>query len=523
MSLLTERSLTVVDQLCLANPLSLFLNKERQDFTREDMLRVITQRGIERISFHYTGIDGQLKELGLPISSLAHAERILAMGERVDGSSLFKGMVETSTSDLYVVPSYQSAFINPFDPRRLSFICRFLDRNGEFAPFPPENILRLAHRRFRETTGMELHALGELEFYLISEGGLDPFAPKKQRGYHATAPFFKSGDVVNEMVRLIAQITGAVKYAHAEVGFIDALSSDEELLDGKRAEQHEIEFLTRPIDDMGDYIAIAKWIVRNVAYRNGMLATFSPKLQEGVAGSGLHFHMELVKEGQNMMTRPDGSLSDEALQLIGGVTHYASTLSAFGNTEASSFLRLVPNQEAPTRICWSHSNRSALIRVPLGWTNIQDLSQRVNPNGSATPYKNSRSVQTVELRSPDGSALFHLLLAGLTTAAEYGLTTAGMKELALRSYVEGDIFKDKELLARLEALPGSCVACANLLEQRREMYDKFGVFPASVLNYVIKMLRMEEDENLNREINQMPAEERLALMHRVMHRDIHRH
>jgi glutamine synthetase len=512
----------VVDKLALTNPLSRLIDKDREEFTRADLLRIATEQGIERFTFHYTGIDGQLKELKLPFTTLRHAERILAAGERLDGSSLFKGLVDASNSDLYVVPSYKTAFINPFDPGSLDFVCRFLDRDGKKAHFTPDNILGLAHERFQSRTGLELHALGELEFFLLRPGGDEFFTPSKQSGYHTASPFFKSGDVVNEMVRRIAQITGAVKYAHAEVGFIDSLRSDRPLLSGRRAEQHEIELLTRPIEEMGDIVALAKWIIRNVAFQNGMLVTFSPKLEEGVAGNGLHFHMELVKGGRNVMTNPGGDLSDDALKLIGGLVHYAATLSAFGNTVASAFLRLVPNQEAPTRICWSHSNRSALIRVPLGWSGSSDLAKVVNP-GVAERYVDDRGVQTVEIRSPDGSAMFHLLLAGLTTAAEHGLTQPGMLELARRTRVEGNIFADKELLARLEALPGSCVACSRLLADRRGMYEEFGNFPKQVIDHVIGLLAKEDDEHLNRELSQMSAEERLHATRKVMHKDIHRH
>ncbi|MCP4674147.1 MAG: glutamine synthetase [Deltaproteobacteria bacterium] len=486
------------------------------------MLRIVKERGIERFSFHYTGIDAQLKELRLPFSNEKQAERILASGERVDGSSLFKGLVDTSLSDLYVVPSYRTAFISPFDNRSLDFICRFLDRDGNLAPFPPDNILAIAHSRFKQNTGLELHALGELEFFLLGEGGPEYFAPQRQTGYHASSPFFKGGDVVNEMMRYIAQITGSIKYAHAEVGFIESVRSDSTLLAGRRAEQHEIEFLTRPIEEMGDFLALAKWIVRNVAFRHGMLATFVPKLEEGVAGNGFHVHMELVKNNRNIMLDDKGSLSEKALKLIGGLVHYASTLSAFGNTVASAFLRLVPNQEAPTRICWSHSNRSAMIRVPLGWSKTPHLARTVNPN-EPNEYSDDRGRQTVEIRSPDGSAIFHLLLAGLTTAAEYGLTTEGILDLAKKTQVSGNIFDNKEKLSELEPLPGSCVTCSQLLGERRAMYEDFGVFPPSVIDYVIKLLAKEKDEHLNRNLSQMSAEERLHTTRELMHHDMHRH
>ena len=351
----------MAERLALANPLTLLLEKERTDFTRADMLRVVQEKNIERLTFHYTSLDGKLRELKLPVSDHDQAERILASGERVDGSSLFPGLVDTASSDLYVVPKYATAFLSPFDSASLNFICRFLDRDGQLAPYTPDNILTIAHDRFQKRTGLELHALGELEFFLVREGGPENFAALRQTGYHASSPFFKGGDVVNQMVGYLTQLTGAVKYAHAEVGYIDSVRSNLPLLAGRRAEQHEIELQTRPIEEMGDFIGLARWVIRNVAHRHGMLATFAPKIEEGVAGNGLHFHLELIKNAENIMSTADGSLSEDARKLIAGLVYYASTLSAFGNTVASSFLRLVPNQEAPTRICWSDNNRSALI------------------------------------------------------------------------------------------------------------------------------------------------------------------
>ena len=508
--------------LPLANPLTILLDKERDEFTRADLLKATEKLGIERLTFHYTGLDGQLKELKLPFSSLREADRILAAGERVDGSSLFHGLVDTSVSDLYVVPSYRTAFRSPFDERSLDFVCRFLDRDGRLAPFPPDNVLALAHRRFRERTGYELHALGELEFFLLGAGGSEDFSPRRQGGYHSSSPFFQSGPVLDEIVRYLQQITGAIKYAHAEVGYIDSVRSDRPVLAGRRAEQHEIEFLTCPIEEMGDYVSLARWIIRNVARRHGMLATFTPKLEEGVAGNGFHVHMELVREGKNRMVQGEGELSEAAHRLIGGLVRFAPTLSAFGNTVASSFLRLVPNQEAPTRICWSFSNRSSMIRVPLGWTRNPDLARTVNPQETAR-YEDLRGRQTVELRSPDGSAQTYLLLAGLTTAAEWGMTHPEALELARATRVEGNIFEDRELLARLEPLPASCVACGRLLGENRALYEEYGVFPRSVVDYTMELLAQEKDETLNRDLARMPAEERLTATRQVMHKDLHRH
>ncbi|MBU2437771.1 MAG: glutamine synthetase beta-grasp domain-containing protein, partial [Acidobacteria bacterium] len=227
----------------LTNPLSILLNKATSEFQRKDILSIIEQKGIERLTFHYTALDGRMKELKIPVWSRRQAEPILAQGERVDGSSLFKGIVETSGSDLYVVPDYSTAFLNPFDGKSLDFVCRYLTKDGEPARFTPDNILAKACRVFRERTGLELYALGELEFFLISERQLNLFPLQEQRSYHESTPFVKSGEMLNEMVRLLAQITGAVKYAHSEVGSIKEIISENAEIHGKQAEQLEIEFL----------------------------------------------------------------------------------------------------------------------------------------------------------------------------------------------------------------------------------------------------------------------------------------
>ena len=509
-------------RLPLEHPLSSLLGMDPDDFGRVELLSLVPKLGIERFTFHYTGFDGQLKELRLPIATLQHAERVLAAGERLDGSSLFPGLLESSLSDLYVVPVYRTAFVNPFDPTSLDFVCRFMTRDGELVPFAPDNILARAHQRFVERTGMELHALTEVEFFLMGEGGPKLYTPPRQDGYHCAGPFFKYGKALDEMVRHISRITGAVKYAHAEVGFVESVRSDREMLKGRWAEQYEVEFNTRPIDQMADFSVLTKWIVRNVAWQHGLLASFLPKLEEGIAGNGFHVHVELMKDGRNVMGSGHAGLSEEARKLVGGLVRYASSLSAFGNTVSSAYLRLVPDQEAPTRICWSHSNRNALVRVPLAWGADADLARRLNPQETEA-WEDPRGRQTVELRSADGSALPHLLMAGMTTAADWGLTQPGALELAEETRVEGNIFHDEALRSRLTQLPRSCVESARLLQEQRDLYEGYGVFPPSIVDYQIRLLEQQDDERLNAELARMPADERLTATRTVMHRALHRH
>ncbi len=508
--------------LALTNPLTTYLAKDRADFTREDLMKVIVEKRIERLTFHYTALDGKLKELKIPIADRQQAERVLADGERVDGSSLFKGLVDVALSDLYVVPVYRSAFLNPFDPGSLDLICRYLTHDGALASFAPDTVLANAHALFRKHTGLELHALGELEFFLLSPETNRLYRSPKQRGYHASGPFAKSGAILSEMVHHVALITGSVKYGHNEVGYLESVRSNDEEIAGRQGEQLEVEFLPAPVEEAADHLVLARWLIRTIAYRHGCVATFAPKLEEGVAGNGMHIHMELRRNGRNIMTAPNGGLGNEARQLIGGLCTYADSLTAFGNTVSSAYLRLVPNQEAPTRICWSDRNRSAMIRVPLGWSDASNLAMRLNPQ-QTTPLTDVSGRQTVELRSPDGSAMIHLLLAGITTAADWGLTQPSSLSVAEQNYVSGNIFRNEALLKKLRSLPTSCMASARILQERRDLYERDGLFPPSVIDYVVKLLNDEDDDRMNIRLMDLPADDRLHETRKIMHKDLHRH
>jgi len=501
-----------VSNLSLANPISIFLNKPNNDFKRKDFIRIIEQKKIERITFHYTAIDGRLKELKLPVSCTEHAERILAEGERVDGSSLFKGIVDASLSDLYIMPEYKTAFLNPFDEGSLDFICRYMTKDGNLASFAPDNILAKARKFFCEKTGLDIKAMGELEFFILSKRDKISYPVGAQQAYHESAPFVKNGEILDEMVRCITRITGAVKYSHSEVGFIDNIESEMDEINGMQAEQHEVEFIPTDVQEMADVLVLARWIIRNVAYKHGCIATFVPKLEEGVAGNGFHFHVELVKDGRNIMLDSNGKLSDAAFRLIGGLCEYADSLTAFGNTVASSYLRLVPNQEAPVRICWSNLNRSVLIRVPLSWANLNNIVKKVNPQKDDPDVIDIQCRQTVELRSPDGSAYIHLLMAGIVMAAEWAFEKDRSMELAEKLYVKGDNFENNDIL---ECLPSSCKESGQNLIDRRNLYERGNIFPASVIDYFATSIKKEEilPMDFNRPSN----------IKKIMHKDLHKH
>jgi len=306
----------------------------------------------------------------------------------------------------------------------------------------------------------------------------------------------------------IAQAGGQIKYGHSEVGNFT--------IDGRVYEQNEIEFLPVAAADAADQLVIAKWIIRNLAYRYGFDITFAPKITAGKAGSGLHIHMRIVKDGKNMML-DGGVLSATARRAIAGMMELAPSITAFGNTNPTSYFRLVPHQEAPTNVCWGDRNRSVLVRVPLGWTAKSDMCQIANPLEKAHNYDTSQK-QTVEMRSPDGSADVYELIAGLVVACRYGFELDDALDIAERTYVNVNIHKreNADKLKVLAQLPDSCAASADCLERQREIFEARGVFSPAMIDGILKMLRAYDDRTLREDIGNDRAQ-MLALVEKYFH------
>jgi len=478
------------DSEILMNPNELvrFLKKPASQFTKSDIIRFIEDNEIEMVNFRYVAEDGRLKTLNFIISSKEHLDSILTTGERVDGSSLFS-FIEAGSSDLYVVPRYKTAFVNPFsEVPALDILCSFYTSEGLPLESAPENMLRKAHEEFKKATGYTFKALGELEYYVRSE--VDPLYPAvDQKGYHEAQPFAKFEDLRTDALHLIAASGGKIKYGHAEVG---NFTQDDEAF-----EQHEIEFLPCEVEDSVDQMVIAKWIVRMLGQQYGVDISFAPKITVGKAGSGLHIHMLLEKDGKNVMIA-DGKLSNIARKMIAGILDLSSAITAFGNTIPTSYLRLVPHQEAPTNICWGDRNRSVLVRVPLGWINCQNMIFDANPQECGSNMAEV-SKQTVEFRASDGSADLYQLLTGLVVASQHGLEMEDGLERAEKLYVGVNIFDDahKETLAKLKQLPESCFESADCLLEKRAYFEKNHIFPAGVIDSIAKKLKSHDDKKLS--------------------------
>jgi len=477
------------------------LQKPAAELTKADIIDYIVNNDIRMVNFMYPGGDGRLKTLNFVINDLAYLETILTCGERVDGSSLFS-FIQAGSSDLYVLPRFRTAFVDPFaEIPTVTMLCSFFDKDGRPLESSPEHTLHKAAEAFREVTGMEFQAMGELEYYVISDDE-EVFPAQDQRGYHESAPYAKANEFRTQCMQYIAQAGGQIKYGHSEVGNFS--------LDGKNYEQNEIEFLPVPVEQAADQLMVAKWVIRNLGYQMGYDVTFAPKITTGKAGSGLHIHMRMMKDGKNQML-DGGVLSEAARKMIAGMMDLAPAITAFGNKNPTSYFRLVPHQEAPTNVCWGDRNRSVLVRVPLGWAADVNMCALANPQDTSLASNSSpltSEKQTVEMRSPDGSADLYQLLAGLCVACRHGFEMPNALELAEKTYVNVNIHaaENADRLATLAQLPDSCVASADCLERQRAAFEEHNVFSPAMIDGIIAQLRAFDDATLRHNIEGFPEE-----------------
>ncbi len=489
------------------NKLVAYLGKPAKEFTKADIVHFIKANDVRMVNFMYPAGDGRLKTLNFVINNEAYLDAILTCGERVDGSSLFS-FIEAGSSDLYVLPRFRTAFLDPFaEIPTLSMLCSFFNKDGEPLESSPENTLRKACKAFNDVTGMEFQAMGELEYYVIApDSGMYPATD--QKGYHESAPYAKFNEFRTQCMSYIAQTGGQIKYGHSEVGNFT--------LQDFVYEQNEIEFLPVAAEDAADQLMVAKWIIRNLANQYGYDVTFAPKITAGKAGSGLHVHMRIMKDGKNQMLE-NGVLSATARKAIAGMMELAPSITAFGNTNPTSYFRLVPHQEAPTNICWGDRNRSVLVRVPLGWAAKSDMCRLANPLEAESTYDTSQK-QTVEMRSPDGSADLYQLIAGLAVACRYGFELENALEIAEKTYVNVNIHQkeNEDKLNSLAQLPDNCEASADCLERQREVFERYNVFSPAMIDGIIRKLRSYQDRTLRQDIGD-DQEEMIKLVYRYFH------
>jgi glutamine synthetase len=430
-------------------------------WTVDDLLDLVEQDGIRSVGLMHVGGDGWLKSLDFVPMTRGHLRETLLGGERADGSSLFADAgIKAGASDIMLRPRIETAFLDPFaEQPTLMVMCQHLDREGRPLTVSPDTIVHRAYDRLRATCGVDLHALGEVEYFLgrPSQEG-EPYG-SDDRGYHATTPFVFGAELRRVAMAHLADLGVAVKYGHSEVGWMET--------DGVTWEQHEIELALAPLPRAADAVLLTQWVLRNLAHQRGWQCSFEPVVRAGHAGSGLHFHLSPVRDGEHLGggTGAD-DFAPEALWLIAGLVQAGGALMAWGNRRASSFVRLNQGKEAPEEITWGRFNRHALVRLPI---------QARSADGSfETP-------PTIEFRLPDGSVHPHLLLAGVAQAM-----------LGARS--EHDVLaivRASEAGKAIDAaaLPLDRADVAVQLDEHRGWFEADGVFDPGLVQATLDLLR----------------------------------
>jgi len=450
---------------------------------REEVVRFISEKGIKVLNLCHIPEEGRLKTLSFSATNRDRVYEVLEFGERVDGSNLFS-FIEAGKSDIYIMPRLGRAFINPFSTLpTLNILCDYLDEHGKPLDVAPKNVLARAEEKLHSSNGVILKALAELEYYVISKTETEMLFPgTPDKNYHESAPFTRFEDLRNEVLVALADVGVVTKYGHSEVGRVFGK-------DGSFMEQQEVEFIPQNLAEMAETITIAKWVIRNVCVKHGVSASFSPKIALEHVGNGMHLHLCVFKNGENIVANPNGTLSNEAMKMIGGILKFASSLSAFGNPTPVSYLRFIARKESPMHICWSARNRLALIRIPLWWSFAKKGLEKGNCR------------ETFEYRGPDPLANAHLLSAGLAVAVNYGLENS---EEALKIAEELHIERTTGKRRRFKVLPQSCSESAKKLRKDRRFYEANGVFPKKLVDATIEHLKAFRDKDLWKNLSDKP-------------------
>jgi glutamine synthetase len=436
-------------------------------WTEHDLAHAFVALELRQVSLMHVAGDGKIKTLDFVPRDHNHFLQIVRYGERADGSSLFPGSgISAGASDIVLRPMISTAFIDPFSEEgTLAILCSHTTRTGEPLPQSPVSIVTRAYERLRKIAGFELHALGEVEYFLGCKSEMKD-ERTEDRGYHAASPYVAGQDLRRRALTLLAQIGVPVKYAHSEVGFAAAASDSDVTW-----EQHEIELALAPLPDAATNVVLTQWVLRNLAREYEMEISFDPVVRRGHAGSGMHFHLAPSSDDQFLAVyEQDGQVSESAKLLIVGLLAHGCSLMAFGNRTQTSFVRLFQGKESPTSVTWGQFNRKALVRLPV--TTKDAAGSSVYP-------------ETVEFRLPDGSANPHLLLAGIAQAASHAYGLKNRKTILERMHCDAPPSEDRQMI------PTSSEAVAELLEDERDIFEADGVYPPHLIDTEIVKLREE--------------------------------
>ncbi|MEB2278423.1 type I glutamate--ammonia ligase [Lysinibacillus xylanilyticus] len=341
-------------------------------YTKEDIKRLIEEKNVSFIRLQFTDILGTIKNVEIPVSQL---DKALENKMMFDGSSI-EGFVRIEESDMYLYPDLDTFVVFPWTSEKgkvARFICDVFTAKGEpFAGDPRNNLKRILKKM--EDMGFTSFNLGpEPEFFLfkLDAKGEPTLEVNDHGGYFDLAPTDLGENCRRDIVLELEEMGFEIEASHHEVA----------------PGQHEIDFKYADAITACDNIQTFKLVVKTIARKHGLHATFMPKPLFGEAGSGMHFNVSLFKGKENAFydESTELGLSDTAMQFMAGVLAHVQGFTAVTNPTVNSYKRLVPGYEAPCYVAWSAQNRSPLIRIP----SARGLSTRVEVRSvdpSANPY-----------------------------------------------------------------------------------------------------------------------------------------
>jgi glutamine synthetase len=335
------------------------------------VVRLAREEDVKFIRLQFTDIFGVLKNLAITVDQL---EKALSGEIMFDGSSI-EGFVRIEESDMYFRPDPNTFAIYPWRPREgavARLICDVYNADGTPFAGDPRQVLRAVACDALDM-GYIMNVGPELEFFLFhaDDQGRPTLETHDQAGYFDLSPVDLGENARRDMVLTLERMGFEIEASHHE----------------EAPGQHEIDFKYSDALDTADKIVTFKMVVRTIAQRHGLHATFMPKPITGVNGSGMHTNQSLAAEGENAFYDPEGDrqLSLVARWYIGGLLKHIRAVTAVTNPTVNSYKRLVPDYEAPVYIAWAEKNRSPLIRIPAKRGPSTRIELR-NPDPSCNPY-----------------------------------------------------------------------------------------------------------------------------------------
>lgn len=411
------------------------------------LLEFIEENDIKFIELWFTDILGYLKSFTIPKEELKKA---FEEGMGFDGSSI-RGFVRIDESDMVAVPEPNTFSVLPWRPRERGtarMFCSIL--NPDRTPFEgdPRHVLKQNLLYAKEKFGYTFFIGPELEFFYFKSS--EKPETLDSGGYFDLIPRDEAIDLRRETVLALEEMGIEVEYAHHEVA----------------PSQHEIDLRFKDALTMADIVMSHRLTVKEIAFKNGVYATFMPKPLFGQNGSGMHTHMSLFEDGKNAFwnKKEKNFLSERSLQFIAGLLKYSPEICSVIAQWVNSYKRLVPGYEAPVYLSWAQKNRSDLIRVPM--------------------YKPGKEEATrIEYRAPDPACNPYLAFSCMLRAGLKGIE----EKLTPPEPIEDNIYRmtgEEREKRGIKSLPGSLIEAIQVTEKSKLVRETLGkhVFKEFIAN-----------------------------------------